>query len=51
MMNFTGMYMAIDWDFPVDKISAKVNLPDGAGILQNSCYTGALDSNSQNCVS
>lgn len=39
-----------DWDFPVDKISAKVNLPDGAGILQNSCYTGVLGSNSQNCT-
>ncbi|MBW8524395.1 DUF2207 domain-containing protein [Chryseobacterium chendengshani] len=38
------------WDFPVDSISAKINLPEGAGILQNSCYTGRLGSSSQNCA-
>ena len=39
------------WDFPVDTISATVNLPIGAKILQNSCYTGAYGSSSQNCAS
>lgn len=37
------------WDFPVDSISAKVTLPVGAKILQNSCYVGSYGSNSQNC--
>lgn len=43
--NVNGTY----WDFDIDSISAKVNLPEGAKILQNSCYTGAYGSNSQNC--
>jgi len=38
-----------DWDFPVDRISATINLPQGAGILQNSCYKGSYGSNSQDC--
>lgn len=38
------------WDFKVDEISAKVTLPDGAEITQNSCYTGAYGSNSSNCT-
>nr|WP_314494949.1 DUF2207 domain-containing protein [uncultured Chryseobacterium sp.] len=38
------------WGFPVDNISATVNLPEGAGILQNSCYTGRQGSTSQNCT-
>lgn len=38
------------WDFPVDAISAKVNLPQGAGIIQNSCYTGVSGSTSQDCT-
>ncbi|SHG59720.1 DUF2207 domain-containing protein [Chryseobacterium vrystaatense] len=44
--NVNGTY----WDFDVDSISARVNLPDGAGIIQNSCYTGEYGSNSQNCT-
>ncbi|MEI3790193.1 MULTISPECIES: DUF2207 domain-containing protein [unclassified Chryseobacterium] len=44
--NVNGTY----WDFDIDTISAKVNLPAGAGIIQNSCYTGAYGSNSQNCT-
>ncbi len=44
--NVNGTY----WDFDVDSVSAKVNLPEGAGIIQNSCYTGAYGSNSQNCT-
>lgn len=44
--NVNGTY----WDFDIDSISAKINLPDGAGIIQNSCYTGAYGSNSQNCT-
>lgn len=39
-----------EWNFPVDSISAKVNLPQGAGIIQNSCYKGAYGSNSQDCL-
>jgi len=39
-----------DWDFPVDSISARINLPEGAGILQNSCYKGSYGSNSQDCT-
>ncbi|MBB6371951.1 DUF2207 domain-containing protein [Chryseobacterium shigense] len=45
--NVNGTY----WDFDADTISARVNLPAGAGIIQNSCYTGAYGSNSQNCIS
>jgi len=44
--NVNGTY----WDFDVDTISAKVNLPAGADIIQNSCYTGIYGSNSQNCT-
>ncbi len=39
-----------DWDFPVDSISARINLPEGAEILQNSCYKGSYGSNSQDCT-
>lgn len=39
-----------NWDFDVDSISAKVTLPEGAKTIQNSCYTGAYGSNSQNCA-
>lgn len=39
------------WDFAIDTISAKVTLPEGAKILQNSCYTGAYGNNAQNCSS
>ena len=38
------------WDFPVDEISAKVTLPEGAEILQQSCYTGNYGSNASNCT-
>lgn len=44
--NVNGTY----WDFDIDTISAKINLPEAAGIIQNSCYTGAYGSNSQNCT-
>ncbi|KXH85646.1 DUF2207 domain-containing protein [Chryseobacterium kwangjuense] len=44
--NVNGTY----WDFDADTVSAKVNLPAGAEIIQNSCYTGAYGSNSQNCT-
>ncbi|AZB27985.1 DUF2207 domain-containing protein [Chryseobacterium balustinum] len=39
-----------EWNFPVDSISATVNLPQGAGILQNSCYKGAYGSTSKDCM-
>ncbi|WP_193812112.1 DUF2207 domain-containing protein [Kaistella flava (ex Peng et al. 2021)] len=38
------------WDFPVDEISAKVTLPEGAEILQQSCYTGSYGSKESNCI-
>lgn len=44
--NVNGTY----WDFDIDTISAKINLPEGGRIIQNSCYTGAYGSNSQNCT-
>lgn len=37
------------WDFAIDSISAKVTLPQGTKILQNSCYTGSYGNNSQKC--
>ncbi|WP_404985049.1 DUF2207 domain-containing protein [Chryseobacterium sp. M5] len=39
-----------EWSFPVDSISATINLPQGAGIIQNSCYKGAYGSTSQDCM-
>ncbi|WBV61688.1 DUF2207 domain-containing protein [Chryseobacterium camelliae] len=45
--NVNGNY----WDFPVDTISATINLPQGASILQNSCYTGFAGSTEKNCSS
>lgn len=39
------------WDFAIDTISAKVTLPEGTKILQNSCYTGSYGNNAQNCSS
>ncbi|HEX7870784.1 MAG TPA: DUF2207 domain-containing protein, partial [Chryseobacterium sp.] len=39
-----------EWNFPVDSISATVNLPQGAGIIQNSCYKGGYGSTSQDCL-
>lgn len=41
----------VAWDFPVDSISATVSLPNGAQILQNSCYTGSYGSTDQDCSS
>lgn len=40
-----------DWDFPVEHIQATVFLPNGATILQNSCYTGSHGSKDTNCYS
>lgn len=39
-----------EWSFPVDSISATVNLPQGAGFIQNSCYKGVYGSTSQDCI-
>lgn len=39
-----------EWNFPVDSISATVDLPQGAGIIQNSCYKGVYGSTSQDCI-
>lgn len=40
-----------EWGFDVENISAKVNLPQGANILQNACYTGVIGSKESNCSS
>ncbi|CAA7194959.1 DUF2207 domain-containing protein [Chryseobacterium potabilaquae] len=39
------------WDFPIDSLSAKVILPEGSKIVQNSCYKGAYGSTSRDCTS
>ncbi|SKB86778.1 Predicted membrane protein [Soonwooa buanensis] len=39
-----------DWSFPIEHISAKITLPAGADILQNSCYTGLHGSQEKNCT-
>ena len=39
-----------DWSFPVENIQAKIRLPNGADILQNSCYTGVQGSTERNCT-
>ncbi|MBY5960192.1 DUF2207 domain-containing protein [Membranicola marinus] len=38
-----------DWVFPVNNYSVTVRLPDGAGFLQGSCYTGYAGSTSSDC--
>lgn len=38
-----------EWGFDIENISAKVNLPQGANILQNACYTGAIGGKESNC--
>lgn len=39
-----------DWSFPVEEISATIQLPKNADILQNSCYTGVHGSTDKNCT-
>lgn len=38
------------WDFAVDEIYAKVTLPQGATILQTSCYAGEYQSQAADCA-
>lgn len=45
--NVTGT----DWDFTIHNVVATVHLPNGAEIIQNSCYTGVHGSKEQNCSS
>jgi hypothetical protein len=40
-----------DWDFPIQKISAQIDLPMGASVIQNACYTGPYGSTESNCSS
>ena len=50
--NYDEFYWNVNgtlWDFAVDKISAKVTLPNNAQIIQKSCYTGSYSSNESNC--
>ncbi len=37
------------WDFATDRVSARLHLPDGATILQSSCYTGSYGNTNQQC--
>jgi uncharacterized membrane protein YgcG len=39
------------WDFPIDVASATVYLPDGAGVMGQSVYTGPQDSSAGNATS
>ena len=43
--NVTGT----EWSFPIDRVLATVHLPEGANIIQNSCYTGPFGSKDSNC--
>ncbi|MFN3019429.1 DUF2207 domain-containing protein [Chryseobacterium sp. TY3] len=52
--NFDELYWnvnGLDWDFPIDKISAKVTLPSNVNIVQNACYTGVASSKERHCSS
>lgn len=52
--NYDELYWNVNgalWDYEVDEVSATVNLPEGAKIVQNSCYTGQYGSTSSNCTS
>ena len=40
-----------EWDFPIDTVTAVVNLPAGVRIIQNACYTGGYGSIEQKCSS
>ncbi len=37
------------WDFATDRVSARLHLPEGATILQSSCYTGSYGNTNQQC--
>jgi len=50
--NYDELYWNVNgnaWGFPIDSVSATVTLPNGAAIVQNSCYKGAYGNNSQDC--
>ncbi len=52
--NFDELYWNVcgtEWAFSIDTINATVHLPEGAEILQNACYTGALGSTEKDCSS
>jgi uncharacterized membrane protein YgcG len=38
------------WDFPIDKATCKVNLPNNVKALQSACYTGTFGSTSKDCA-
>lgn len=38
-----------EWELPAQSVSAKVILPEGTGVLETNCYTGAYGSNAKNC--
>lgn len=39
------------WDFPIDEVSAVLQLPAEAKIIQQQCYTGGYRASEQNCTS
>lgn len=52
--NYDELYWNVtgnDWDFKIDSVSATVNLPAKAKIIQNSCYTGTYGSSTNDCSS
>lgn len=40
----------LNWDFTTENISADIKLPQGAKILQNSCYTGKYGEKGDDCT-
>ena len=44
--NITGT----EWIFPIEKASATVTLPDGANVIQTSCYTGVQGATEKACT-
>ena len=51
--NYDELYWNVNgnhWDFDIREISATVNLPAGATVIQQSCYTGAYGTDRQNCT-
>lgn len=50
--NYDEFYWNVNgnlWDFETDEVSATINFPNGAEIVQHSCYTGGYGGKQQNC--
>ncbi len=50
--NYDELYWNVtgsDWDFNIDSVSCVIQLPVGAAVLQQSCYTGVPGSTATEC--